>query len=892
VGLPQNFPKSPYEILDPERRWRPDEGGRQKSDAPIPPLVRKLRVAVKEWRDLDYEGASATSRALLRWWFKREHSIETAAGLKPFRYYFAQREAVETVIYLYEKARARRKYDLLHYDESGEIKTGSLPEDWLRLVIKMATGSGKTKVMSLLIAWSYFHRMYDDGSELARNFLLIAPNIIVLERLKTDFAGKKIFWNDPILPDNGFEGQNWRDDFQMTVHIQDNARAVGKFGNLFLTNIQRVYNIKDRIPSADDEDATEYFLGPKPVAKTTDSKVNLAAIVRDLDELMALNDEAHHIHDDKLAWFKSIEDINNAMKMRGKSLSLQIDVSATPKHNDGAIFVQTISDYPLVEAIYQDVVKHPVLPDAASRADLQERHQAISFTEHYQDYIQLGYVEWRKAHEEYGKIGKKAILFIMTDDTKNCDDVAQYLKDTYSEFGDKDAVLTIHTKKNGEISEATTGKNEEELTKLRAAANEIDDFDNPHKAIVSVLMLKEGWDVKNVTTIVGLRPYSAKSNILPEQTLGRGLRRITSDANVSEQVSVIGTDAFMEFVESIRTEGVELEQRAMGASAAANAPMVIEVDRANPNKDIDALDIHIPVLAPRWRRDYQSLDALKPADFEHDKLTIGQFDESERRRIQFYDLASEQIAHTTDLDSGGATNYQNVLGYFARQIMDSLKLVSEYDILFGKLKEFVANHLFEKPVELTDGNTLRNLAEPHASRTIIETFKQEINKLNIEDAGERVAIKDRVRVSAAKPFSVTKQDYVLAQKSVFNKIVATNNKLELDFAKFLERCADVVAYAKIYPAVGFKIDYIDDGGEIRDYYPDFLVKVSDAEIYVVETKGREDLDDLAKAKRARQWCEDVNAAQDELAFKFLYVKQEDYENYKPANFAQLIALAG
>jgi len=122
--------------------------------------------------------------------------------------------------------------------------------------------------------------------------------------------------------------------------------------------------------------------------------------------------------------------------------------------------------------------------------------------------------------------------------------------------------------------------------------------------------------------------------------------------------------------------------------------------------------------------------------------------------------------------------------------------------------------------------------------------------------------------------------------------VATNNKLELDFAKFLERCADIVAYAKIYPAVGFKIDYIDDGGEIRDYYPDFLVKVSDAEIYVVETKGREDLDDLAKAKRARQWCEDVNAAQGGLAFKFLYVKQEDYENYKPANFAQLIALAG
>ncbi len=95
-------------------------------------------------------------------------------------------------------------------------------------------------------------------------------------------------------------------------------------------------------------------------------------IVRDIDELMVLNDEAHHIHDNKLAWFKSIEDIHNRLLQKGGALSLQVDVTATPKHNNGAIFVQTVSDYPLVEAISQNVVKHPVLPDAASRAKLSE----------------------------------------------------------------------------------------------------------------------------------------------------------------------------------------------------------------------------------------------------------------------------------------------------------------------------------------------------------------------------------------------------------------------------------------------------------------------------------------------------------------------------------------
>src|SRR5438270_2118237 len=149
----------------------------------------------------------------------------------------------------------------------------------------------------------------------------------------------------------------------------------------------------------------------------------------------------------------------------------------------------------------------------------------------------------------------------MTDDTKNCDDVAAYLEGHYPDL--KDAVLTIHTKNNGEISEASSGKAKEELEELRKQANSIDSFESPFKAIVSVLMLKEGWDVRNVTTIVGLRAYSSKSNILPEQTLGRGLRKMYP-GRVTEYVSVVGTDAFMDFVQSIEAEGVVLERRAMG----------------------------------------------------------------------------------------------------------------------------------------------------------------------------------------------------------------------------------------------------------------------------------------------------------------------------------------
>ena len=133
-------------------------------------------------------------------------------------------------------------------------------------------------------------------------------------------------------------------------------------------------------------------------------------------------------------------------------------------------------------------------------------------------------VSGSRSFAEHQPLGKKAVLFVMVDDTRNCDDVGAYLEKICAEL--QGAVLVIHTKNNGEISEAASGKNKEELEKLRKESNQIDSWNSPHKAIVSVLMLKEGWDVRNVTTIVGLRAYAAQSDILPEQTLGRGLRRI------------------------------------------------------------------------------------------------------------------------------------------------------------------------------------------------------------------------------------------------------------------------------------------------------------------------------------------------------------------------------
>ena len=232
-----SLPLSPYEIIHPNDRWIPAQNVSEKELSQIiPPLVKKIRNKVYEWRNSNYEGCSQTTKHLLKWWFQEER--------ENFKYYFAQREAVETVIFLFEIALIRDKEELYtNYNSFSELTLKHFTENWLRLVTKMATGSGKTKVMSLLIIWSYFNKVYEKNNDLSSNFLIIAPNIIVLDRLKTDFDRLLIFRDDPCLPDDGYGNLNFKSDFlnNIDIHIQKQARLSKKNGNIFLTNIQQIY---------------------------------------------------------------------------------------------------------------------------------------------------------------------------------------------------------------------------------------------------------------------------------------------------------------------------------------------------------------------------------------------------------------------------------------------------------------------------------------------------------------------------------------------------------------------------------------------------------------------------------------------------------------------------
>jgi len=223
------------------------------------PLVPGIREKVKAWREGGYNEISDTTRILLNYWFYTDHRLPNG---RKFAYHYFQREAVETLIYLYDVAEARRHKSLVEtFATRGDLRLLRY-DDFARYCVKMATGSGKTKVMSLAIAWQFFNAVAEARDDFAKSFLLIAPNVIVFERLRTDFAGGRIFRADPVIPP---ELEIFWRDFQ--YYMRGESERASSLGALYLTNVQQLYER----PEGEQDEPKELtaVLGQKPSAQTS-----------------------------------------------------------------------------------------------------------------------------------------------------------------------------------------------------------------------------------------------------------------------------------------------------------------------------------------------------------------------------------------------------------------------------------------------------------------------------------------------------------------------------------------------------------------------------------------------------------------------------------------------
>src|SRR6266478_10146993 len=285
--------------------------------APCVPALRKL---VGEWKDKGYQGATSTTRTLLNYWFATDHRLPNG---QLFKYHEAQREAIETLIYVYEVAKVRSRKDLLEHYASAQSPI-HLPgyDEFARYCTKMATGSGKTKVMALAIVWQFFNAVREDDQDYAKTFLILAPNVIVFERLRSDFEGGRIFHLDPLVP------RELDIFWEFDCVMRGDAERAPAEGTLFLTNIQQLYERSARRTNGDEEPAimTE-VLGPKPKDEVGNDLSSFSEMLtKRTGRLLVLNDEAHHTHDEEKEWNTVIRRLHE-----GLPLAAQLDFSATPR---------------------------------------------------------------------------------------------------------------------------------------------------------------------------------------------------------------------------------------------------------------------------------------------------------------------------------------------------------------------------------------------------------------------------------------------------------------------------------------------------------------------------------------------------------------------------------
>jgi type III restriction enzyme len=372
---------------------------------------------------------------------------------RPFRYHRSQQEAIETLVFVWEFEKVRSRKELLHRYAT-DLHDVALPpyDDFARYCIKMATGSGKTKVMSLAIAWQFLNavRESDDiAKDYAKTFLLIAPNVIVLERLKLDFAGGSIFQNDPVIP------RELKIFWDFDCVMRGDAETAPAEGMLFLTNIQQFYDRPDKNGDAE-PDAMTAILGQKPPTKKLDLTDFDDRIALRAGHLMVLNDEAHHTHDENNEWNQKIRELHKRTPLTG-----QLDFSATPRFTKGAIFPWTISDYPLKQAILDGIVKRP-MKGIAHIAEAKSDYASVR----YQGYLAAAVERWREYRTQLAILKQKPVLFIMLSDTDEADDVADWLRQKYpAEFGGEKTEV-IHTDKSGEVSK-------KDLDEARQAVREV-----------------------------------------------------------------------------------------------------------------------------------------------------------------------------------------------------------------------------------------------------------------------------------------------------------------------------------------------------------------------------------------------------------------------------------
>ena len=791
------------------------------------------------------------------------------------------------------------------------------------------------------------------GVSFTKNFLFVAPGLIVYERLLDAFCGRRIKGGEARDFDTSdikscealFVPPQYREALygflqNSLVRKEDFGRKVTGDGTLAVMNWHQFLGEEnEHSEEARDEKAIlDDLLPAKPGTAAGNQLESLDSaflrggrldFLKELPDLMLVNDEAHHVHggDEDVKWQQGIDAL-----AAGKRF-LQLDFSATPYEATGSgrnaredFFPHVMVDYDLATAIRAGRVKTIVIDQrknlAGALADLdynavRDGRRVIGLSEGQRLMLRAGLAKLRYLEKEFAAVdaAKRPKMMVVCEDTAVTPFVAEFLT---GEGLTDDDILSVDSTRQGEVKP-------EEWERIKGRLFAVDKLEKP-RVIVSVLMLREGFDVNNICVIVPLRASGAQ--ILLEQTLGRGLRlmwreveyRETKDkarrqlleervepCAVLDFLYIIEHPAFAAFYDKMAEEGLVGAETKDSETGGGTDDLV----RSELKEDFAKWDIFWPLVLS------ESEEILGDGALAEDKLKPFTAYSLSQLRSMFAKpgeefVGKELLVKTTfgeyrvhaNLFSAESYNayLQGVVNAISRRFVriggKATRTMPAMQINLAEIASavdrFIRERLFAEPFDPFNGADWKILLALNGFVT--EHIIQQVGELVYQLETSTVKTDSEVRklfFSSVCGFVVRKGASLQLAKTIYTLTgyPANGGGLEKDFMSFVDTDAGVEKFVKIneskHPFA--RIAYLRTDGLLGEYIPDFLVATND-KMYIVETKAKKDkLDANVQAKRqaALQWCRTINALppgeRDNRDWAYLLLTDQDFYAYRSAN---------
>ncbi|WP_413829092.1 DEAD/DEAH box helicase family protein [Methanobrevibacter sp. UBA412] len=873
-------------------------------------MAKELTEMVNNaWEDGSfYENVTPVTQDLLRFWFS-----DVFCDIRNINFHEGQKQAILNIIYLHEILQVNNVKDL-YLKTNPEILQNMDINDLEKpkyqhpmYGVKMATGTGKTWVLNTILIWQYLNaREYDEGN-FSKNFLLVAPGLIVYNRLldaflgKEDENGERHFESSDFMDNQElFIPENYKDSIfgflqSSVVKKEEISSKVTGDGLIAITNWHLLSGIEEDESFDSPLDAPEKVLQnvlPISPGRTAGNSLealdnqflrgNVVEYLSKLNDLVVFNDEAHHIHEIKkggeifeVEWQKSL---NKIAESKGDSF-IQIDFSATPytatsgKNKVKHYFPHIITDFELKTAIQNGLVKMIAIDKRREVSSIKldfkaerEGRKVVGLSEGQKIMLRAGLAKLNILDEEFKNLEqyKRPKMLIVCEDTKVTPLVMDFFK---NEGLNEEELLEIHSNKKGNVSE-------KEWDSIKQRLFNIDKYENP-RIIISVLMLREGFDVNNICVIVPLR--STESSILLEQTIGRGLRLMwrepefedvkkenrqkilvekTEPSNYLDLLSIIEHPKFMDFYDKYIEGGIIAEDSDGPSSNRILGDMITVSLKDN----YDSYDLYWPKIIRDSEeilsKNELSLNNLKPFNVSLEDLQIIKGEGGEEFESQELTVKTKFGRYNINSDLFSAESYNEFLSKIISTITSMLQPVGrsqkEFPLmqvnnaeLAGLIDEYIRTKLFNQefnPMVDENWRILFMSEDSIISHIVIQVSNVIYRMQNNVDVKDAVVKKKYF--SDVSELRMRENYSIEVAKSIYERLPYPSNKGGFEKA-FIESCdidSRVDSFLKIneYYHNFATITYIREDGLLARYYPDFLVKIGN-DVYVVETKSDKDI---------------------------------------------------